>query len=369
MYLEKSPDTLFTTTLVNIKYDCCQKEHTLKWKDANANYLKNNQKHVCRPCWLKTSNPAKRKEVTDKAKQTSLRKYGVTCALNTKTNIKARNEKMFGTDDSTKAIVDKRKDTCLDRYGVTHQMHLNSTKEKIRNTNVEKYGVDHAIKNEEVKNKTRETIQSRYGVDNVVNIPGTKTKMTNTNLERYGVEHYNQLPEMKDYLRENCKEWLADSYANPWAKGITRPEKWNRKQSETIANLIIEDKWSACYKSSKKGRYQSKKCSNKELPYFRSSYELMTHIWLDENPDVISYQYESLLIPYYDENKDKRYYCPDFLIQYLSTSQQTLLEVKNIHSDKLPLNRLKYKAAKTYSDLKNFNYIVWTTENIKLLKI
>ena len=172
--------------------------------------------------------------------------------MNKKELVEGRKAK-FKDEEFKKQWLEKHKQTSLERYGVEHPMHLDETKERQKKTIQEKYGVDHPMQSEEVKKKTKKTNMERYGVENVAQTPEVRIKMAQTTLQRYGVEHYNQLPEMKDYLRENCREWLAESWANPWAKGIVRPEEWNQRQRETITDLILKGKWNAGHKNTWRG--------------------------------------------------------------------------------------------------------------------
>jgi hypothetical protein len=239
MFLSEIPKTVKTTTLIKIKYDCCGKEHTLKYKDAQKNFESNEGKHICRPCWLKNNNPAKRKEVQEKIKKTNLERYGTSIALNTKENIVARVEKMFGTEEAVKEIVAKRRKTNRKKYGSDHPMQNDEIKAKQQAVLIEKYGTHVPLQNKEVKAKMQKTVLERYGVTNVVMIPEVRAKMAKTMYENYGVEHYNHLPEMKDYLRENCPQWLKESWESGGPmKGITRPEEWNKKQRETVSKRI-----------------------------------------------------------------------------------------------------------------------------------
>ncbi|MFX6149180.1 hypothetical protein ABTF39_20330, partial [Acinetobacter baumannii] len=68
------------------------------------------------------------------------------------------------------------------------------------------------MQNEEVQAKARKTTFDRYGVENVLSDPQVRLRAAETMLERYGVDHYNQLPEMQEYMKENCKDWLRDSW-------------------------------------------------------------------------------------------------------------------------------------------------------------
>jgi hypothetical protein len=74
------------------------------------------------------------------------------------------------------------------------------------------------------------------------------------------------------------------------------------------------------------GTYASKKggeCS------YRSGWEFAYLKYLDENPDVVSFQYESLKLPYISNYKTGRvkWYIPDVLVEYAS-GEKKLVEIK-----------------------------------------
>lgn len=89
MFLQESLEGVRPSCFVQISYDCdggferCGKRWSLKLKDAQKNFEANGGKHICRQCLLKNNNPAKRKDVQEKMKKTSLERYGTTCHLNT----------------------------------------------------------------------------------------------------------------------------------------------------------------------------------------------------------------------------------------------------------------------------------------------
>ena len=247
MYAEEIPDDAKTTTKIFIRYDCdggherCGKVWPLKYKDAKKNFEKNGGKHICRQCTLKNNNPASCPEVRKKMKKTCLERYGATTALNTKENTEARVEKMFGTEEAVKEIVEKRRKTNKEKYGTDHPMQNDDIKAKQQAVLTERYGTHVPLQNEEIKAKMQKTVQDRYGVTNVALLPEVRAKMARTMYENYGVEHYNQLPEMRNYLRENCPQWLQESWeAGGPNKGVPRPEEWSEKQRETVVRLMMK---------------------------------------------------------------------------------------------------------------------------------
>ena len=372
MYLEKLPESLKTTTPVMIRYDCdggferCGKEWNLLWKDANKNFLANNGKHVCRSCTMRNKNPMSRKETIAKVKKTTVERYGVTCVMNTAENTKARVEKMFGTQEAIDSRTEKTKTTNLERYGVEHAAHSEFFAKKAKETSQERYGHDYPQQSEEVRSKTAETVKERYGVGNVAQVEEFKEKQRATMMERYGVEYYNQLPEMKDYLREHCTEWLLESYLNPWAKGIKRPEEWNQKQRETVSKKILEGDWSGGFTSNCKGRFPAWKCK-KEKPRFLSSLELIFHFYLNTNNNVEYYDYECLKIPYKKQDGSCHLYFPDFLVKYYNDSSSHIYETKTYkNKDKIDV-KLKYDAALDFAENNNMTYTLLFDEDIEEL--
>lgn len=356
---------------VKIKYDCdggfdqCGKEKMLKLKYAEKNFKDNNGMHICRKCNLKNKNPMKKQEVKNKVKKTCEEKYGG-MPMNSQERIEER-KKLFKDENFKKQWVEKHKKTSIEKYGVEHPMHLESTKNKQKQSMQEKYGVDHPYQSKEILAKMKENNLKKYGVENVAQLPEVQIKMAKTTLERYGVEHYNELPEMKDYLRENCREWLAESWANPWAKGIVRPEEWNQKQRETIANLILEGKWNAGHRNTWRGNYKSLKCK-KLNPMFRSGFELIYHWHLDHCDLVDWYEYEPFCIPYKKDNGSIALYFPDFLVKYKNNSILSLCEVKADYLHDSIETQNKYKCAKEYvKNTPNLEYKIFLKKDIKEL--
>lgn len=330
MYLNEICGSI--TSKVKIKYDCdggfnrCGKEFYLRKEVAQKNFSVNNGKHICKSCTLKIKNPMQLEIVKAKVKKTNLDLYGSVMPVNSKKNIEARKE-LFKNEEYVEQIVEKRKKTCLNKYGTEFAQQNESVKECQRQTMQERYGVDHPYQSPEIMAKMKAKNKEKYGVENVAQLSETQAKMVQTNLERYGFEHYNQLPEMKSYLREHCKEWLAESYlAGGPNKGIVRPEAWNQKQRETVSQLIVDGKWKAGYRTSKKGFCFPIK-SKKPKVYFRSSYEAIYCYYLDHNEEVEWFDFEAFRIPYEHDNQ-QHFYIPDFLIKWKNSEVLSIKELK-----------------------------------------
>jgi len=116
----------------------------------------------------------------------------------------------------------------------------------------------------------------------------------------------------------------------------------------------------------KTGIHHSPKCS---IPIrYRSGWELIVAKTLDSNPDVISYEYESIQIPYVTAGKHHDYY-PDFIITYKS-GKRVIVEVKR--QDKVA-NRVvvaKAAAARRWITEQNngWTYEIWTDAVVEAFK-
>jgi len=358
---------------VKIKYDCdggfetCSQERMLKLRYAEKNFKDNGNKHICRKCQLRAKNPMKRQEIKDKVKKTCEEKYGG-IPMNSQEQIQKRKEK-FQDESYRRQRVEKHRATSLEKYGVEHPMQLESTKLKQKQTMQEKYGVDHPYQSPEIMEKMKQSNLEKHGVENVAQLAEVQIKMAQTTLEKYGVKHYNELPEMREYLRQNCREWLSESWANGGPmKGITRPEEWNQKARETIANIIAKGEWKGGHKNTWRGRYMSKKCI-KQNPMFRSGFELLYHWHLDHNEDVEWYEYEPFYIPYEKEDKTIAFYFPDFLVKFKDKNTMILCEVKADYLHDSLDTKKKYECAKNYVKNIDMEYIIMLKNDIKNLSL
>ena len=349
---------------VKIKYDCtgsfdlCGQEKMLKLKYAEKNFKDNDGKHICRKCFLKYKNPMKKDEVKEKVKKTCVEKYGNSMPMNNKENIEKRKE-LFKDEDYKNQWVEKHKKTNLERYGVDHPVKLESIRNKQKQTLKENYGVEYPYQSKEIMDKMKAANLEKYGVENVAELPEIQIKMAQTTLERYGVEHYNELPEMRDYLRENCREWLKESWESGGPmKGITRPEEWNQKARETITKLIIEGKWFGGYGKGKVQGwidYPESKCIKKR-PYFRSTLELFTHLHFNENDSVQWYDFEPFGIDYNMPDGSLHTYIIDFIVKFKNDDKIRLIETKPRFKISDPKVVAKAKAATELAEVEGLCY-------------
>ena len=125
-------------------------------------------------------------------------------------------------------------------------------------------------------------------------------------------------------------------------------------------------------KRRRKGRYKTgvhKSLKASKPIEYRSGWEQAVCIYLDYEPSVISYEYESIAIPYISNlrtGKVRRYF-PDFFIHY-SDGKKVMVEVKP--NNKLT-NRLvmkKTEAGKQWCQQNQIIYELWTNQLIEKIK-
>ncbi len=112
------------------------------------------------------------------------------------------------------------------------------------------------------------------------------------------------------------------------------------------------------------GIHHSPKCST-PIKY-RSGWEYTVALYLDQDPNVLSYEYESINIRYAVAGK-YRTYTPDFLILY-KDGKKVIVEVKR--ADKLTDRKVIAKATATRKWLKenkldDYSYEFWTNAVIE----
>ena len=121
--------------------------------------------------------------------------------------------------------------------------------------------------------------------------------------------------------------------------------------------------------------------------FYRSSWELSLMIWLDNNPSVIEWSSEELVIIYLcaTDNKKHRYFI-DFTIKF-SDNKEYWIEVKPkkyTSPPKMPKrktkryieeslqyvkNQCKWKTANYYANKRNATFMVWTEDTLEKMGI
>lgn len=119
---------------------------------------------------------------------------------------------------------------------------------------------------------------------------------------------------------------------------------------------------------------------------FRSLWERRLMVWCDENPDVLAWSSEEIIIPYVSpvDNRTHRYFM-DFKITFKS-GDVMLVEVKPEYQTKPPeqkkygrknrylaesktfaVNDAKWEAAKKYADKRGWKFVIFTEHTLEAL--
>lgn len=99
---------------------------------------------------------------------------------------------------------------------------------------------------------------------------------------------------------------------------------------------------------------------------YRSGWEQKYMVHLDENPDVVSWSYEKLIIEYISNKKTKkvRKYYPDFQVEY-KDGTKVVIEIKPSRKLNQPMVIKKVRAAKEWCTTHNVTYKVLTEIELK----
>ena len=138
----------------------------------------------------------------------------------------------------------------------------------------------------------------------------------------------------------------------------------------------------------KQGIYTPK---NKEkfigkIAIYRSSFELQFMRWADNNPNVLEWGSENIIVPYKSpvDNKLHRYYVDNFLVlkegalikKYLVEIKPSSQTQKPVHSNRkkkqtilyedmqYAVNMAKWEAAKLFAKHKGFEFIILTEKEL-----
>jgi hypothetical protein len=115
------------------------------------------------------------------------------------------------------------------------------------------------------------------------------------------------------------------------------------------------------------GIYHSPKCPT--AIHYRSGWEKLVCLYLDSQPDILSYMYEAIAIPYISNartNKIRHYY-PDFIVSY-KNGPTIIVEVKPLSRMNKPLVLKKSAAGQVYAASHNMKFEIWTDQVINKIK-
>jgi hypothetical protein len=140
------------------------------------------------------------------------------------------------------------------------------------------------------------------------------------------------------------------------------------------------------YKGFFKPTNRAKYKGNANNVVFRSMWERHCFVWLDNNPDVVSWSSEEVVVPYYSpiDKKMRRYFVD---LKYTTKTGQTfIIEVKPAKETKVPdgpknsdkyiresityvKNQSKWEAADKYARDNGWVFDVWTENELYKLGI
>lgn len=197
-----------------------------EWKDSIwlitvDRSLQKRNIYICGKC----SNKNSRSQAVETAKQTNLKKYGVSSPTKlefVKLKTKQTNLKKYGVESPSQSFEVKQKKelTCIKKYGVSNVFKLEKIKNKIKNTKIVKSGNSYFNNSK----KRKDTVKARYGVENIKQLDHIKKKaqttfernwgsrkkelydrISNTKISRYGkLEH----AKLSLLAKNNCKTYL-----------------------------------------------------------------------------------------------------------------------------------------------------------------
>ena len=255
------------------------------------------------------------KKVSDKTKQTNLKKYGVENPFASKDiqgKIKKTNIKKYGAEYASQSdqIKKKTKQTNLDRYGCTCTVHNPVIQEKVKQTNLKKYGVENPFASKDIQGKIKQTMLDKYGEDNPMHIDSIKEKIKQTNLDRYGVENVF----LSDEFQNKAKQTMLDKYGEEKALRIkefkdkaeqTMLDKYGVKYASKLkkfqdkAEQTMLDKYGVKhYAQTDEYKVKNYNTKKKNKSFSSSQIEKDFKKWLDDNGINYKYQYRSNIYPF-----------------------------------------------------------------------
>jgi hypothetical protein len=241
------------------------------------------------------------------------------------------------------------------RHGISGRPRSTETKRKIGEKNTVNMKRWHA-KNPELSAES--VVKLRSGLTPEVNerrIQATKNAYQAMTPERkQGFSDHSKDLWAKGILRD-AKPKAVATFKQRSANGEYDFETRNKRLSESITRVYQAGgpQWSqGTYTSTKTGR----SCN------FRSSWEETYMKILDDDLDVLTWDYESIVIPYLLDGKTHNY-IPDFLLTLVDGSK-VLVEVKPSGLRGNAANTAKREAALKMCAVNRWTYLEWSPEKI-----
>lgn len=144
-----------------------------------------------------------------------------------------------------------------------------------------------------------------------------------------------------------------------WGRHHTKQAR--EAMSEKHADLLVKGLIRPYGGNSQKGTHLTK---DGRSFFYKSGWELALMKWLDTNPDVVSWDYECIRIPYYYDDH-KRWYVPDFIVT-LQNGHREMWEVKPKEFVGTEKNVLKEISGREWCQANNVsNFCVLTGDDLR----
>lgn len=137
-------------------------------------------------------------------------------------------------------------------------------------------------------------------------------------------------------------------------------------------------------------KHPEKYSGKRTLLELKSSWEKAFVYYLDNNPAILSWSSEEIIIPYYNIIKQRKArYFPDFYIKYKTPNgdKKAIIEVKPFKDTQKPvvkesqsqktnlynlnmfyINQMKWKSAKKYCKDNGYHFFIITEKNLNFTK-
>jgi hypothetical protein len=295
------------------------------------------------------------------------------------TNIEAKNKmiKSLTGKKLSKEHIEKLKIlNSGERNGMFGKHHSNETKEKIGNKNRGRKNTPEQCIDK--SSSRRQYINSHPEVKQQISNRFKGKKLSQSQIDKRKQRRHTQ--ETKDKIRlSSLKRWKDNTNAKENIsklnvgkilsiqtrekigdknRGMIRSLYVKNKISNAICNLIIEGKFS--FKNKYVNGYYFSHKTNKTYRY-RSSYELKTFQILDDDSNVVGYDYEKLKITYDSPHKT----IVDFRVYY-NNGNVKIIEVKPVNLLEDDVNVKKFEAIKQYCNDNNLIFEIWTEKELGL---
>jgi len=141
-----------------------------------------------------------------RTKKTFLERYGVDNPAkidSIKSKIKSTRKEKYGSPHGRHQITEKARETCNKKYGVNYSGQAESVKAKSIKTCLAKYGTEYFISSKMARDHRKRICLERYGTESPLAAQEIRIKSRKTFLVKYGVEYSSQNREIHDKIQKS----------------------------------------------------------------------------------------------------------------------------------------------------------------------